>query len=49
MDRELEYLEALETFLEDNSWFAENETNSEPQTEKEKSLMYWANVFNSPF
>mgnify|MGYP001018696807 CR=1 FL=1 len=45
MDKELDYLEALETFLEDNSWFVEDD--NEPKTEKEKSLMYWATVFNS--
>jgi hypothetical protein len=45
MDNELEYLEALEFFLDSNDWFTG--TDTEQQSEKEKSLMYWADKFNS--
>lgn len=47
MDRELEYLEALENFLDNNDWFAGDDSETDNQSEKEKSLMYWADKFNS--
>jgi hypothetical protein len=47
MDNELEYLEALEFFLESNDWFAGDDSETDNKSEKDQGLMYWADKFNA--